>query len=218
MTMKKTIQTIIVAMFVVMITGTFAFAAAATSGGNSFPYFHLGCLIMGGLTIISLKYRYEKMYLSEAVGSFALYAVLVALFTAPVIEAVKGMISWEGWQGKGRQILKHYRQGKGGKEVNAMKRMRKDKLNNRNLNHIVLMSAWSFTLVISSFIFMFVGRWIDLRFNTEPAFMLGLFVLAISLCIGRIYMDFTKTREQIDSRFRHHQARWLPGSYQTRIL
>jgi F0F1-type ATP synthase assembly protein I len=87
-----------------------------------------------------------------------------------------------------------------------MKRVRKDKRNNKNLNHIILMSAWSFTLVISSFLFMFVGRWIDMRFNTEPAFMLGLFVLAISLCIGRIYMDFTKTREQIDSRVRHHQV------------
>jgi hypothetical protein len=91
--MKRTIQTIIVAMFVVMITGTFTFAAAATTGGSNFPYFHLGCLIMGGMTIISLKYRYERMYLSEAVGSFALYAVLVALFTAPVIEAVKTLVS-----------------------------------------------------------------------------------------------------------------------------
>ena len=87
-----------------------------------------------------------------------------------------------------------------------MKRVRKDKLNNKDLNHIILMSAWSFTLVISSFLFLFVGRWIDIRFNTEPAFMLGLFVLAISLCIGRIYMDFTKTREQINSRVRHHQT------------
>jgi Na+(H+)/acetate symporter ActP len=87
-----------------------------------------------------------------------------------------------------------------------MKRVRKGKLNNKNLNHIILMSAWSFTLVISSFLFLFVGRWIDIRFNTEPAFMLGLFVLAVSLCFGRIYMDFTKTREQINSRVRHHQA------------
>ena len=91
--MKRTIQTIIVAMFVVMITGTFAFAATAVSGGSNFPYFHLGCLIMGGLTIISLKYRYEKIYLTEAIGSFAMYAVLVALFTAPVIEAVKNLVS-----------------------------------------------------------------------------------------------------------------------------
>ena len=50
--MKRTIQTVIVAFFVVLITSTFAFAAAATSGGGSFPYFHLGCLIMGGLTIV----------------------------------------------------------------------------------------------------------------------------------------------------------------------
>jgi hypothetical protein len=91
--MKRTIQTIIVAMFVVMITGTFAFAATAASGDSNFPYFHLGCLIMGGLTIISLKYRYEKIYLTEAVGSFALYTVLVAMFTAPFIEAVKNLVS-----------------------------------------------------------------------------------------------------------------------------
>jgi len=91
--MKRTMQTAIVAFFVVMITAGFAFAAEATAGAGNFPYFHLGCLIMGGLTITSLKFRYEKIYLSEAIGSFALYAVFVALFTAPAIEAVKGLIS-----------------------------------------------------------------------------------------------------------------------------
>jgi membrane protein implicated in regulation of membrane protease activity len=80
-------------MFVVMITGTFSYALAATTGAGNFPFFHLGCLVIGGLTIISLKHRYPKMYLSEAVGSFAMYAVLVALFTAPVIEVVKGLVS-----------------------------------------------------------------------------------------------------------------------------
>ena len=48
---------------------------------------------MGGLLIISLKHKYDKIYLGEAVGSFALYAVLVALFTAPVIGAVKNLVS-----------------------------------------------------------------------------------------------------------------------------
>jgi len=92
--MKRTVQTIIVAMFVVLITGTFALAeAAATAGAGTFPFFHLGCLAIGGLTIVSLKYRYQKIYMSEAVGSFAMYAVLVALFTAPVIEAVKTLVS-----------------------------------------------------------------------------------------------------------------------------
>lgn len=90
--MKRTIQTIIVAVFVVLITSTFAFAAAATGAGN-FPFFHLGCLAIGGLTIVSLKHRYPKIYLTEAVGSFAMYTILVALFTAPVIEAVKGLVS-----------------------------------------------------------------------------------------------------------------------------
>jgi membrane protein implicated in regulation of membrane protease activity len=80
-------------MFVVMITGTFSYALAATTGAGNFPFFHLGCLVIGGLTIISLKHRYPKMYLSEAVGSFAMYSVLVALFTAPVIEVVKGLVS-----------------------------------------------------------------------------------------------------------------------------
>jgi hypothetical protein len=91
--MKRTLQTLIVSVFVVLITATFAFAANAITGDGNFPYFNLGCLIMGGLTIVSLKYRYPKMYLSEAVGSFALYAVLVALFTAPVIESVKYIVS-----------------------------------------------------------------------------------------------------------------------------
>jgi hypothetical protein len=91
--MKRTIQTIIVTAFVVLITGTFAFAESAVTGGSNFPFFHLGCLIMGGVIIVSLKHRYDRIYLSEAVGSFALYAVLVSMFTAPVIEAVKGLIS-----------------------------------------------------------------------------------------------------------------------------
>lgn len=91
--MKRTLQTLIVSVFVVLITASFAFAANAITGSGSFPYFNLGCLIMGGLTIVSLKYRYQKMYLSEAIGSFALYAVLVALFTAPVIESVKTLVS-----------------------------------------------------------------------------------------------------------------------------
>ena len=91
--MKRTMQTLIVSVFVVLITASFAFAANAVTGEGNFPYFNLGCLIMGGLTIVSLKYRYQKMYLSEAIGSFALYAVLVALFTAPVIESVKTLVS-----------------------------------------------------------------------------------------------------------------------------
>jgi F0F1-type ATP synthase assembly protein I len=67
----------------------------------------------------------------------------------------------------------------------------------RDFNHIIMMSAWSFTIVVSSFLFLFVGRWIDVKMGTEPTFMIGLFILGIGLCIGRMYNDFIKTRESL---------------------
>jgi F0F1-type ATP synthase assembly protein I len=87
-----------------------------------------------------------------------------------------------------------------------MKRARRNRLKSRTLNQIILMSAWSFTLVISSFVFLFVGRWIDARFNTEPTFMLGLFVLGIGLCIGRMYTDYTRTRDELNNRRVRYQS------------
>lgn len=76
----------------------------------------------------------------------------------------------------------------------------KRKLQTKGLNQIIMLSAWGFTLVISSFLFLFAGRWIDMKFNTEPTFMLGLFVLGIVLCIGRMYTDYMKTREALNTR------------------
>lgn len=91
--MKKIIQTLSLAAFVVLATASFSYAEyVATTAGGSFPYFQLGCLVVGGLIIISLKHKYSKIYLSEAVGSFALYTIFVALFTAPVVEALKTMV------------------------------------------------------------------------------------------------------------------------------
>ena len=49
--------------------------------------------VVGGLIVVSLKRKYEKMYTTEAVGVFALYTILMALFTNPVIEAVKTIVS-----------------------------------------------------------------------------------------------------------------------------
>ncbi len=43
-------------------------------------------------TLILSKQKYEKLYLSEAVGSFAMYAVMVALFTSPVADAIKNLM------------------------------------------------------------------------------------------------------------------------------
>ena len=91
--MKKTLATMMVAGLVVLLTATFSFAEYAIAGVANFPYFQLGCLIVGGLIIISLKSKYEKMYTSETVAAFALYTVLIALFTNPVIDVIKNMVS-----------------------------------------------------------------------------------------------------------------------------
>ena len=91
--MKKTLGTMMVAALVILLTATFSFAEFSATGGSEFPYFHLGCLIVGGMIIISLKHKYEKMYAGEAAGAFALYTVLIALFTSPAIEMVKGIIA-----------------------------------------------------------------------------------------------------------------------------
>jgi len=90
--MKKTLSTLIIAVFVVLMTGTFAIAEYSATGAGNFPYFHLGALIVGGLIIISLRHKYDKLYMSEAMGAFALYTVLIALFTSPVVDLIKSAV------------------------------------------------------------------------------------------------------------------------------
>jgi FtsH-binding integral membrane protein len=91
--MKKTLATAVVAAAVVLLTATFSFAEYATAGVANFPFFQLGCLIVGGLIMVSLKRKYEKMYVSEVVGVFALYTLMMTLFTSPVINVVKTIVS-----------------------------------------------------------------------------------------------------------------------------
>lgn len=90
--MKRILSTLIVAIFVILGTATFGFAEYAAAGVSNFPYFHLGALIIGGMLIISLKHKYKGIYMTEAMGSFALYTVLIALFTSPVVDLVKNLV------------------------------------------------------------------------------------------------------------------------------
>jgi FtsH-binding integral membrane protein len=91
--MKKTLGTMMAATAVVLLTATFCFAEYTAAGVADFPYFQLGCLIIGGLILVSLKRKFEKMYTAEVIGAFALYTILMALFTNPVIEMVKTIVS-----------------------------------------------------------------------------------------------------------------------------
>ena len=91
--MKKTLATTVVTAAVILLMATFSFAEYAATGTADFPFFQLGCLIVGGLIMVSIKRKYEKMYVGEVVGIFALYTILMALFTNPVIETVKTIVS-----------------------------------------------------------------------------------------------------------------------------
>ena len=70
-----------------------------------------------------------------------------------------------------------------------MKKLFKDSKDRKTMNNVLKVSAWGFIIVISSFVFMYIGRWIDVTFNTEPAFMLGMLILGISFGIFRMYRD-----------------------------
>ena len=64
--MKKTLGTMMAAAAVILLTATFSFAEYAVAGVGNFPFFQLGCLIVGGFTIISLKNKYEKISRCQA--------------------------------------------------------------------------------------------------------------------------------------------------------
>ena len=61
--------------------------------------------------------------------------------------------------------------------------------------NILLLSAWSFVIVIASLLFSYAGLLIDQRFNTKPTFMLGLLVLALFLTVGRFYWEAWQKRD-----------------------
>jgi FtsH-binding integral membrane protein len=91
--MRKILQTSLLTAFVVLVTASFSYAQYSVTGDTNFPFFHLGCLVVGGLIIVSLKRKYSKLYMSEAIGSFALYTLLVSIFTSPVVDALKNLIN-----------------------------------------------------------------------------------------------------------------------------
>ncbi len=63
------------------------------------------------------------------------------------------------------------------------------------MSSILMLSAWGFVIVIASFLFLYVGHLLDGIFGTSPNFMLGLFFLAIFLCVMRLYQEAWKKRK-----------------------
>ena len=45
----KIMQTTLLTAFVILVTASFSYAQFSVTGNDNFPFFHLGCLIVGGL-------------------------------------------------------------------------------------------------------------------------------------------------------------------------
>ncbi|MCE5211359.1 MAG: AtpZ/AtpI family protein [Deltaproteobacteria bacterium] len=57
---------------------------------------------------------------------------------------------------------------------------------------ILMLSAWGFATVLSSFLFLYIGYIVDEILGTTPNFMLCSFLLAVGLCIWTLYKDAVK--------------------------
>ncbi len=66
-----------------------------------------------------------------------------------------------------------------------------------NFGTILMLSTWSFVMVIASFLFLYLGHLLDAYLGTSPNFMLGLFFLAIFLCVMRLYQEAWKKVKDI---------------------
>ncbi len=62
---------------------------------------------------------------------------------------------------------------------------------------ILAFSAWGFVIAASSLLFFWVGLLIDEQLRTEPCFMIGLFILAAFLTIGRLWKKACRVREKM---------------------
>jgi len=66
------------------------------------------------------------------------------------------------------------------------------KINRKQYNElggILILSAWGFATVIASLLFFWVGLKLDHYLGTGPYFMVGLFMLAIFICVMRLYQE-----------------------------
>lgn len=66
-----------------------------------------------------------------------------------------------------------------------------------NVRQVVMLSAWGFTMVIVSFLFLYIGHLLDGLLGTSPNFMLGFFILGLFLCMMRLYQEASVKRKGV---------------------
>ncbi|HET6488855.1 MAG TPA: AtpZ/AtpI family protein [Syntrophales bacterium] len=62
---------------------------------------------------------------------------------------------------------------------------------------ILAFSAWGFVIAAGSLLFFWVGLLIDEQLRTEPCFMIGFFILAVFLTIGRLWKKAFQVNERM---------------------
>jgi F0F1-type ATP synthase assembly protein I len=66
-----------------------------------------------------------------------------------------------------------------------------------DIRQVVMLSAWGFTMVIVSFLFLYIGHFLDGILGTSPNFMLGFFMLGLFLCMMRLYQEACAKRKDV---------------------
>jgi F0F1-type ATP synthase assembly protein I len=65
------------------------------------------------------------------------------------------------------------------------------------VKQVMMLSAWGFTMVFVSFLFLYIGHLLDGTLGTSPNFMLGFFILGLFLCMMRLYQEACAIRKDI---------------------
>ena len=66
-----------------------------------------------------------------------------------------------------------------------------------DVKQVMMLSAWGFTMVVVSFLFLYIGHLLDGILGTSPNFMLGFFMLGLFLCMMRLYQEACEKRKDI---------------------
>lgn len=67
----------------------------------------------------------------------------------------------------------------------------------RGFTGVLMLSAWGMAMVIASFLFLYIGHLLDAMLGTAPNFMLGLFILAIFICVMRLYQEAKQRMKEL---------------------
>jgi F0F1-type ATP synthase assembly protein I len=77
----------------------------------------------------------------------------------------------------------------------ATQKVHHEQLN--DLKQVMMLSAWGFTMVVVSFLFLYIGHLLDGLLGTSPNFMLGFFMLGLFLCMMRLYQEASGKKKNV---------------------